>query len=72
MDSIATNFEKEHKLRTTIKSAMTYPVVVLIMSLAAVAIMLIFIVPIFQDMFSNLGGEPSRCRRCCSSTRPAR
>ncbi|PZE94635.1 type II secretion system F family protein [Curtobacterium sp. MCBD17_008] len=56
MDSIATNFEKEHKLRTTIKSAMTYPVVVLIMSLAAVAIMLIFIVPIFQDMFSSLGG----------------
>lgn len=57
MDSIATNFEKEHKLRSTIKSAMTYPVVVLCMSLAAVAIMLIFIVPIFQDMFSSLGGQ---------------
>ncbi|MBO9046276.1 type II secretion system F family protein [Curtobacterium flaccumfaciens pv. flaccumfaciens] len=56
MDSIATNFEKEHKLRSTIKSAMTYPVVVLLMSLVAVAIMLIFIVPIFQDMFSSLGG----------------
>lgn len=57
MDSIATNFEKEHKLRSTIKSAMTYPVVVLCMSLAAVVIMLIFIVPIFQDMFSSLGGQ---------------
>lgn len=57
MDSIATNFEKEHKLRTTIKSAMTYPVVVLIMSLLAVVIMLVFIVPIFQDMFSSLGGK---------------
>ncbi|MBT1543970.1 type II secretion system F family protein [Curtobacterium aurantiacum] len=56
MDSIATNFEKEHKLRSTIKSAMTYPVVVLVMSLVAVAIMLIFIVPIFQGMFSSLGG----------------
>ncbi|WP_412147841.1 type II secretion system F family protein [Curtobacterium flaccumfaciens] len=56
MDSIATNFEKEHKLRSTVKSAMTYPVVVLVMSLVAVAIMLIFIVPIFQDMFSSLGG----------------
>ncbi|MDT0232820.1 type II secretion system F family protein [Curtobacterium sp. BRB10] len=56
MDSIATNFEKEHKLRSTIKSAMTYPVVVLVMSLVAVAIMLVFIVPIFQDMFSSLGG----------------
>jgi type II secretory pathway component PulF len=57
MDSIATNFEKEHKLRSTIKSAMTYPVVVLCMSLAAVVIMLVFIVPIFQDMFSSLGGQ---------------
>lgn len=57
MDSVATNFEKEHKLRSTIKSAMTYPVVVLVMSLLAVAIMLIFIVPIFQKMFSSLGGQ---------------
>ncbi|ROP63296.1 type II secretion system F family protein [Curtobacterium sp. ZW137] len=57
MDSIATNFEKEHKLRATIKSAMTYPVVVLVMSLAAVVIMLLFIVPIFQNMFASLGGQ---------------
>lgn len=57
MDSIATNFEKEHKLRSTIRSAMTYPVVVLCMSLAAVVIMLVFIVPIFQKMFSSLGGQ---------------
>ncbi|MET3635835.1 MULTISPECIES: type II secretion system F family protein [Curtobacterium] len=57
MDSIATNFEKEHKLRSTIKSAMTYPVVVLVMSLLAVVVMLIFIVPIFQDMFASLGGQ---------------
>ncbi|MFJ3379090.1 type II secretion system F family protein [Curtobacterium sp. NPDC090217] len=57
MDSIATNFEKEHKLRSTIKSAMTYPVVVLVMSLVAVVVMLVFIVPIFQDMFSSLGGK---------------
>jgi len=57
MDSIATNFEKEHKLRATIKSAMTYPVVVLCMSLVAVVIMLVFIVPIFQNMFSSLGGQ---------------
>ncbi|OIH99889.1 pilus assembly protein PilC [Curtobacterium sp. MCBA15_009] len=57
MESIATNFEKEHKLRTTIKSAMTYPVVVLVMSLLAVVIMLIFIVPVFQSMFEGLGSK---------------
>ncbi|TFC91919.1 type II secretion system F family protein [Cryobacterium breve] len=56
LESIAANFEKEVKLRGTIKSAMTYPVIVLIMSLVSVMIMLIFIVPIFEEMFSGLGG----------------
>ncbi|TFD30594.1 type II secretion system F family protein [Cryobacterium cryoconiti] len=56
LESIAANFEKEVKLRGTIKSAMTYPVIVLLMSLVSVLIMLIFIVPIFEDMFKGLGG----------------
>ena len=55
LESIAANFEKEVKLRNTIKSALTYPVMVLIMSLVAVMIMLIFIVPIFEKMFSGMG-----------------
>ena len=57
LESIAANFEKEVKLRGTIKSAMTYPVLVLIMALLAVIIMLIFIVPIFEDMFKGLGSK---------------
>ena len=57
LESTAENFEKEVALRGTIKSAMTYPVVVLVMSLVAVVVMLLFIVPIFQDMFMNLGGK---------------
>jgi type IV pilus assembly protein PilC len=56
LESIAANFEKEVKLRGTITSALTYPVIVLLMSLVAVVIMLVFIVPIFEDMFSGLGG----------------
>ncbi|MCU1437702.1 MAG: type secretion system family protein [Naasia sp.] len=54
--SIATNFEKEAKLRSSIKSAMTYPVMVLFMALLAVVAMLLFIVPVFQNMFEGLGG----------------
>jgi type IV pilus assembly protein PilC len=57
LDSIANNFEKEVKLRGKIKSAMTYPVIVLIMSLVSVVSMLIFIVPVFQKMFASLGGK---------------
>lgn len=57
LESIAENFEKEVKLRSTIKSAMTYPVIVLLMSLGAVMIMLIFIVPIFKEMFEGMGSD---------------
>lgn len=53
----ADNFEKEVKLRAKVKSAMTYPVVVFIMAILAVTAMLIFIVPIFENMFSGLGSE---------------
>jgi len=57
LDSVAVNFEKEAKLRGKIKSALTYPVIVLIMSLVSVVMMLVFIVPVFQKMFSSLGGK---------------
>lgn len=56
LDSVAVNFEKEVRLRGKIKSALTYPVIVLIMSLVSVVAMLIFIVPVFQKMFTGLGG----------------
>lgn len=55
--SVASNFEAEVKLRAKIKSAMTYPVVVLFIAIAAVIGMLLFIVPVFENMFDGLGGE---------------
>lgn len=54
--SVAKNFESEVKLRGTIKSAMTYPVIVFIMAIVAVIAMLLFIVPIFKNMFESFGG----------------
>ncbi|MEO7348364.1 MAG: type II secretion system F family protein [Terrimesophilobacter sp.] len=55
--SIADNFESEVKLRATIKSALTYPAIVLIMAVVAVIAMLTFIVPIFKTMFEGFGSE---------------
>ncbi|GAA1733553.1 type II secretion system F family protein [Microcella frigidaquae] len=57
LDSIAKNYDKEVELKATIKSALTYPVVVLIMALLAVVGMILFIVPVFDDLFKDLGGE---------------
>jgi type IV pilus assembly protein PilC len=54
---IATNYEADVKLRGKIKSAMTYPVVVFCLAVVAVIGMLLFVVPIFAKMFTDLGGE---------------
>lgn len=57
LESVADNYEKEVKLRGTIKSALTYPVVVLVMAIVGVIGMIIFIVPVFKSMFEGLGGS---------------
>jgi type IV pilus assembly protein PilC len=54
---IASNYEAEVKLRGKIKSAMTYPTVVLCIAILAVTGMLLFIVPTFANMFKELGGS---------------
>lgn len=56
LESVAENYEKEVELRATIKSALSYPIVVLCMAVLAVIAMLLFIVPIFKNMFDGLGG----------------
>ena len=57
LQSVAKTFEADVKLRQTVMSAMTYPLVVLGIAVVAVAGMLIFIVPIFKKMFADLGGQ---------------
>jgi len=54
---IAENTEAEVKLSSDIKSAATYPGVVMAMGIIGGAAMLIFVVPIFAEMFADLGGE---------------
>ena len=57
MRQIADNFEAEVKLRGKIKAALTYPVVVFILALLMCLGMLVFVVPVFESMFEDLGGE---------------
>lgn len=54
---IAATMESDVALRSKIKSAMTYPVIVLVMAMGLTAAMLIFIVPTFAALFDQLGGE---------------
>jgi type IV pilus assembly protein PilC len=54
---VAENYEADYKLRQQVKSAMTYPVVVAGIAVILVSVMLMFIVPTFSKMFTDLGGD---------------
>jgi type IV pilus assembly protein PilC len=56
LDRIAVTFEKDANLRSKIKAALTYPVIVICFSMMMIVGVLTFIVPIFEKMFHNLGG----------------
>jgi len=57
MRRIGDLLEATARLRRKVKSAMTYPVVVLSLSLVIATGMIIFIVPVFAGMFSDFGGK---------------
>lgn len=54
---LADSLERQVEMRGKVKSAMTYPIAVLGLVVLIVIGMLIFLVPQFQDMYSQLGGE---------------
>jgi type IV pilus assembly protein PilC len=54
---LAETLERDVTLRGKIKSAMTYPVVVFAMVLLIVSAMLVFIVPMFKNLYASLGGQ---------------
>jgi type IV pilus assembly protein PilC len=53
---MATMYEADASLRAKIKSALTYPVIVLVFSLVLGTGVIVFIVPVFEKMFKQLGG----------------
>jgi len=57
MLEIAAAFEADVLLRGKIKAALTYPIAVGVIAIVIVIGMLIFVVPVFDSMFTQLGGE---------------
>ena len=57
LDKVATYKEKSEALKNKIKKAMTYPISVLIVAVVVSAILLIFVVPTFAEMFEGFGAE---------------
>ncbi len=52
---LAEHFEKEHAVTQKVRSALAYPVVVLVMAVAVVLLLLAFVVPNFVMLFEGLG-----------------
>jgi len=57
LDRVALQIEKEMKIKRRVKGAMIYPTLVLCFAFLVLAGMLLFLVPIFEDIFKDLDGE---------------
>jgi type IV pilus assembly protein PilC len=57
LDRVALQIEKETKIKRRVKGAMIYPTLVLVFASLVLAGMLLFLVPIFVDIFRQLNGQ---------------
>ena len=49
--------EKAAKLKSQIKGAMVYPIVTMIIAAIVVGVILVFVIPVFEEMFEGMGGS---------------
>ena len=57
LDRVAVQIEKETKIKRRVKGAMIYPLLVLVFASLVLTGMLLFLVPIFVDIFKQLNGQ---------------
>ncbi len=55
LQRLAVHTEKSEKLKSKIRGAMTYPAVIVAIAILVMAVILIFVIPVFQEMFSSFG-----------------
>lgn len=56
-DSLCTYYEREEAIAKNIKSAVTYPLVMIVMMVFVIAVLVVKVMPIFNDVFVQLGSE---------------
>ncbi|MFH2218805.1 MAG: type II secretion system F family protein [Pseudomonadota bacterium] len=49
--------EKAAKLKSQIKGAMMYPMITIIIAFVVVAVIMVFVIPVFEEMFAGMGGK---------------
>ena len=57
MDSLTTYYEREEAVSRAVRSAITYPLVMIVMMLAVITILVVQVMPIFNEVFQGLGAQ---------------
>lgn len=57
LDRLAVYQEKTVAIKNKIKSALTYPIAVMVVAFIVVAVIMIFVVPAFEDVFKSFGAD---------------
>jgi len=57
LERLATYQEKTIAIKQKIKSALTYPIAVLVVAFVVVAVIMIFVIPAFKEVFTSFGAE---------------
>lgn len=58
MERLSLHYDRDNQLREQVRSAMTYPCVLLVMSTAVVILIVTFILPQFEELFSEMESLP--------------
>jgi len=54
---LSTYLEKAAKLKKRIKGAMVYPAITFLVAIIVVGVIMVFVIPVFEQMFSDFGGQ---------------
>jgi type IV pilus assembly protein PilC len=57
LDRVAIQIEKETSIKRRVKGAMVYPILVICFATIVLTAMLLFLVPVFEKMYKQLGGK---------------
>ncbi len=57
LDRLATYMENAQRLRGKVKSALMYPMIVLVVAVGVIAILMVFVIPVFAKMFAEMGNR---------------
>jgi type IV pilus assembly protein PilC len=57
LDRLATYMEKTEAIKSKIKSALMYPIAVVVVAFVVVSVIMIFVIPAFKEVFTNFGAD---------------